>query len=289
MSGETILGDWGGSHLRLWLRAGGKVVERRDGPGIAGLADSELALVEAVEGWDAARIVLCGMAGSRAGLREVPYLECPATSEAWKAGLVEIQLAGLSVAIAPGVCCRDEKGRPDVMRGEETQVFGALGFDPDLARGEPLFVLPGTHSKWAKVKDGRIASFRTFITGEMFALLAGSSLLSAGKDPAGEAEGFAAGLARAADMASAMSSLFEARAAQFCDGRTAGWARGFLSGLLIGGEVRELAPAQRQVVIVGEPELATRYSAALAYFGIESRTLDGELCAMAGLELLDDD
>ena len=126
------------------------------------------------------------------------------------------------------------------------------------------------------------------MTGELFALLGESSLLTTGDPGGSEDEGFAAGLARARESGALSSTLFEARAAQLVDGRGTDWARGFVSGLLIGAEVAEMAAASA-VVAIGEEALVARYGEALAQRGVHLRRMDGETCAIAGLRLLDDD
>lgn len=283
MSGARVLGDWGNTRLRLWRVDDGSVVERREGPGIAQVEDPAAALTEALENWDAEAIVLCGMAGARNGLREAPYLSCPADAESWASRAIAFELADASLAIAPGVA--SSQGRPDVMRGEETQLFGAMALDPALAAGRHRVVLPGTHSKWATLADGRIESFRTFMTGELFDLLRRSSLFAAGgEDARADAEaGFADGLARRGALS---SLLFEARSAQLVNGKSAGWAKGFVSGVLIGAEIAAMEP-QGRIMVVGEPALAARYSRALAHRGLEPAMLDAEECTIAGLRLLD--
>jgi 2-dehydro-3-deoxygalactonokinase len=261
------------------------VADRREGPGIAQAGDPGAALEAALGGWKADKVVLCGMAGARNGLREAPYVECPAELGVWKSEVLEFAVGGRAVAIAPGVALPD--GRPDVMRGEETQLFGAMANYPALATGRHCVVLPGTHSKWATLADGRIESFRTFMTGELFDLLQRSNLFAAGGEQ-GEADmeaGFADGLARGGALS---SSLFEARSAQLVNGKSAGWASGFVSGMLIGAEIAEMKPAGA-VTIIAEPDQAGRYSRALVENGVEPTILDAEECTIAGLRLLDAD
>ena len=284
MSGGTVIGDWGNSRLRLWRLEDRSVVGRRDGSGIAQPGDQAAKLAAALGDWDPERLVLCGMAGARNGLREVPYVECPAGPEGWRSRVIEFELAGCAVAIAPGAVVSSV---PDVMRGEETQVFGAIARDPALAKGRHLVVLPGTHSKWVRLADGRIESFRTFMTGELFELLQRSSLFAAG-DEAGEADdeaGFTDGLARRGALS---SLLFEARSAQLARGKSAKWAHGFVSGVLIGAEIAEMEP-NGPLAIVGEPKLAGRYARALAGRGLDATILDAEECTIAGLRLLSAD
>jgi len=283
----AVLGDWGNSRLRLWRIEGANIVERREGPGIAQVGDPADSLTSALGDWPEERMILCGMAGARNGLHEVPYVPCPAGRSAWLERSVKLDLSGRKLAVAAGLSTRDATGRPDVMRGEETQVFGAVALDPRLASGEHQLVLPGTHSKWVKVNEGRIGEFRTFITGEMFALLEKSSMLvgAAGSDADVQA-GFRTGLDRSREGFALAAALFEARAAQLLDGRPAGWARGFVSGLLVGCEISAMQTSER-VVLVGSPDLSNRYGTALTRFGVAFDTMDGDACVMAGLRLLD--
>ena len=284
---DAIVGDWGSSRLRLWRLQGGGVAARREAAGVLQTDDHAALLRDTIGDWTETRVMLCGMAGARGALREVPYVACPASPAEWRQGAADFAMAGFEVRIAAGLSL-DRDGRPDVMRGEETQVFGAMSLDPALAEGKHVIVLPGTHSKWVQLESGRIARFRTFMTGELFALLAGSSLARGG-EPAGSAdEGFAEGLSRAGTRAALSAALFEARAAQLVSGRSGAWARAFVSGLLIGSEIAEAAP-DGPVLVIGAPELTGRYSEALAGLGADVHRMDDEACAIAGLRSLDDD
>lgn len=285
---ELVIGDWGGSRLRLWRILDGEVVARREGPGMIGTANPAAELSVAVDGWAAGPIILCGMAGARDGLLEATYLPCPVSAGQWVSAATCGEFVGRPLRVAAGVSCRNTLGRPDVMRGEETQIFGALTLDPTLAIGDHWVVLPGTHSKWVRLKDGTIAGLRTFVTGELFRLLQRSSLLAFDEQP-GESDieaGLSDGLARRTERSELTSTLFEARAAQLCDGKSPGWASGFVSGLLIGAEIAEMAP-EGPVIIIGAPRLAARYAQGLAQSGITATLIDGETCAIAGLRLLD--
>jgi 2-dehydro-3-deoxygalactonokinase len=299
VSGYHVAGDWGTSRLRLFRIEDGVVVDRVAGPGIANLAVSPAeTLVAALSAWrstgDPSAVRLCGMVGSRNGWVDVPYAECPADLSVWRAGAAQIDLDGLSVTIMPGLACTTPRGAPDVMRGEETQIFGAIAIDAALQDGRHLIALPGTHSKWAMVEDGRILGFQTFLTGELFALLRDHSILTraafpgARDDAAGEDEGFDAGLARSRDGA-LLGSLFEARSAQLRAGRSPAWALGFLSGLIIGSEIAGAASvfAAGHVGLVGDPKLTARYARALAAHDLATTRHDGDDCALAGLALLE--
>lgn len=286
-----IFGDWGTSRLRLFRVDGdGRVTARANGPGIGSLpgspADSLRAtLAELVPGGKPDAVVLCGMAGSRNGLIEAPYAECPATAADWRGDAARFDLDGIAVSVLPGLACTTPAGAPDVMRGEETQIFGAMVVAPELASGRHVIALPGTHSKWARVEDGAVVGFQTWFTGELFALLRQhSTLAKAGADEEGQAEGFEAGLARADADSDLTGALFTARAAQLREGRSHGWAMGYLSGLLIGHEVRAAA-GDESVTLIGAPSLTDAYRRALEARGVASQALDGEACAIAGLLL----
>ena len=291
----TILGDWGTTRLRLFRVEGDAIVDRLDGPGIGQLAASPAETLAATlapwrETARASGVLLCGMAGSRNGLIEVPYAPCPADAASWRERIATVEVDGVAVSVAPGLSTANFAGHADVMRGEETQIFGAAAVDPGLATGRVLLVLPGTHSKWAELVDGRIERFHTFPTGELFALLRDHSTLTrAGTDVTGRDAGFANGLARAGT--GLIAGLFEARAAQLVEGRSLGWALGLLSGLLIGGEFAEaLALAggrAARIALIGDPGLSALYTQAAERHRLTVSLLDCDACAIAGLALLD--
>ncbi|HLT92083.1 MAG TPA: 2-dehydro-3-deoxygalactonokinase [Woeseiaceae bacterium] len=298
---QYVAGDWGTSRLRLWRVIDGRIAAAATGPGIAALGDlpaaaraAQLAALLPAAGNDRTRprVLLAGMAGSRNGLVEAPYVRLPADRAAWQAAACRRRLGGLDLTIAAGVAAADG-ARPDVMRGEETQLFGALRLAPALRSRSRLAVLPGTHSKWVAIEDCVIRAFRTCMTGELYELLARRSTLvvsptpTTASDAAEEEAGFEAGLARAGT--AGFAGLFEARAAQLLDGRSPSWAAGWLSGFLVGSEIRELAPTfgePASVHLVADGTLAARYARALAHAGIAAQTLDPATCTIAGLELL---
>lgn len=290
----AILGDWGTTRLRLFRIEEGRIVDRLAGPGIGQLSASPAeTLAATVSPWraeaEASGVLLCGMAGSRNGVLEVPYAGCPADVAGWARSTASVDVGAIRVTVAPGLSGANFAGRADVMRGEETQIFGAARVDPSLGVGRHLLVLPGTHSKWAELVDGRVERFHTFFTGELFGLLRDHSTLTrAGTDQSGRDEGFAAGLERAGT--GLVASLFEARAAQLTEGKSLGWALGLLSGLLIGGEIAEglalIGGVPERLVLVGDPGLGGIYAKAAATRGVEVTMLDGDACALAGLAVL---
>ncbi|MGH8187686.1 MAG: 2-dehydro-3-deoxygalactonokinase, partial [Steroidobacteraceae bacterium] len=157
-----VLGDWGTSRLRLALVENGNIVATREGPGIGALTASPAETLAAlVSQWLPAskslHVVLSGMVGSRNGLIETAYAPVPIDFARWSRAAQFTRVHGLHIAIATGLRDDSRAGAPDVMRGEETQIFGALHLDPTLREGSHLFVLPGTHSKWVDVENGLIA------------------------------------------------------------------------------------------------------------------------------------
>lgn len=300
-----VLGDWGTSRLRLWRLEDGVVAETREGPGTAALAGLSVgARIEALaslvatwaEGREPLRVLLAGMAGSRNGLFEVPYAPLPADCAGWARAARSLALGNLRVTIAAGIARPGGATPPDVMRGEETQLFGALEIEPALARGAHVAVLPGTHSKWIEIADGSIRRFRTVMTGELYALLGEHSTLlraGSGKDEAAARDGsrdagFDAGVARSAADAF-LATLFETRAAQLLEDRSPAWAAGFLSGLLIGREIGELSRSfdtSAGVTLIGDPGLLPLYARVFTRGGIDARALDGAACTIAGLRRL---
>jgi 2-dehydro-3-deoxygalactonokinase len=198
----------------------------------------------------------------------------------------------LRVSIVPGVSCRNRLGAPDVMRGEETQIVGALALRPDLGNGGRLFCLPGTHTKWVWVEDGSMRDFLTAMTGELFALLRDHSMLAkAGAGGSGAGDGFERGLATDTSLGSASltHALFAARSRQLIDGASRDWALAFVSGLLVGSDVRGaigLFSRAREVILIGDPALTDLYVRALRPGKVDAVSLDGGACSLAGLNAL---
>jgi 2-dehydro-3-deoxygalactonokinase len=145
VSDYKVIGDWGTSRLRLFRVEQGRIVARREGPGIGAVAGrAEAAFTDTIAPWIAeqapAAITLCGMAGARDGWVEAPYADCPADAAAWRAAAKRFDWRGVPVAIMAGLACEGTDGIADVMRGEETQIFGACALDPALATGR--------HRRW---------------------------------------------------------------------------------------------------------------------------------------------
>lgn len=297
---RRVLGDWGTTRLRLSLLDGQQIVERRDGPGIGALTRSPAdTLTELIGDWDRGaplRVVLAGMAGSRTGLVETPYAATPARQTDWMDATQRVQIGNLTVTVAAGLR-HDRDDAADVMRGEENQIFGALSSTPSLRHGSHWLVLPGTHSKWVEIEDGAITRFHTALTGELFALLRDHSILLRTGLPSEHVQsdadaGFAAGVARAFESeAGLVNNVFEARTGQLLRGLSRSWATGFLSGLVVGEEIDGLSrryAVTRAVTLIGDTQLTALYAAAFARRQIQTTLLDGETCALRGLQSLAD-
>ena len=270
MSARTLLAvDWGTSSLRgALLDHQGRVVEERTfARGILTIPPGEFpAVFEACFGdWTKAGDLLCliaGMAGSQQGWMQAPYCPCPAGFDEIASQLTWIQPG--RVAIVPGLRC-DNDGIPDVMRGEETQVFGALQL---LGIQDALLVLPGTHSKWVTVQAGQIRNFATFMTGEFYALLRQHSILARtlpDNDDEMDQAAFDQGVALALRGGSLLQTAFSVRTLALFERMPHAAMASYLSGLVIGEEIhaQQLA-ANTRMILIGSDALTQRYERALA-------------------------
>ncbi|MET7247873.1 2-dehydro-3-deoxygalactonokinase [Methylobacterium sp. EM32] len=259
--------DWGTSSARAYrLAPDGAVLARREGAGgILRVPEGGFpaALTEMVGEWLQAgetRVLLSGMVGSRQGWQEAPYLACPAGLDELAAALVPVPFAGATVRLVPGLSAEDAAGTPEVMRGEEVQVFGALAGAEDA-----LICLPGSHAKWVRVAGGRIAGFTTSMTGEAFAALSGHTIL--GRMMTGPAEvgpAFEAGVARSAEGGGLLHHLFGTRALGLFGRLAPEDAASYLSGLLIGHDVAAAMTEPALVRLVGSGPLMALYGRAIA-------------------------
>lgn len=287
--------DWGTSGFRAYrLTPGGEIRDRRAGArGIMAVADGRFAetLREEIGPWLAAgeeRVLLSGMIGSRQGWVEAPYLPCPAGVDELAARLVDVPFDWARVKLVPGLIGADATGVAEVMRGEETQIAGIVA----AIGGDGLVCLPGTHAKWVRIAEGRVAAFSTHMTGEVFAALRGHTILGRtmappGRDGAHDAAAFAAGLARAGQAGGVLHHLFGVRSLNLTGALAEAAGASYLSGLLIGHEVRAaLAEARDAVVhLVGATELAGLYETAIRAGGRDVRR-HAEDAAAAGLHMI---
>ncbi|CCD93411.1 2-dehydro-3-deoxygalactonokinase (2-keto-3-deoxy-galactonokinase) (2-oxo-3-deoxygalactonate kinase) [Bradyrhizobium sp. ORS 375] len=281
--------DWGTSSFRAWLIAadGTELAESRSSEGMLHCATSGFApvlrahltrLAAPME----APVLICGMAGARQGWVEASYLQTPTRLDALHAGAIRVDTDG-DVRILPGLA-QARADRPDVMRGEETQLLGVTEAD-----FTGIVCIPGTHSKWIRIENGAVVEFATYMTGELFAVISEHSILkhAVEAEAAEDKSGFAAGLASAlASPTSLTNALFRLRAAQLLgfETRSAGAAR--LSGLLIGNEIADARTrfgADRPVRLIGAGRLGSLYREALTTSGFTVDECDAERASRGGL------
>ena len=270
--------DWGTTSFRAYrLDPAGTIVDTRSAAaGILSVEGANFAAVleQQAGDWMAAGempVVMSGMIGSRQGWLEVPYATCPAGLDEIAAGMRKVAW-NREVWIAPGLTCRDDTGVPDVIRGEETQILGVLD---QLGAGRHTICLPGTHSKWVEVDHGKIVRFSTHMTGEAFAVFKAHSILGRMmKDAVTDQNAFADGVRRSADAGGLLHHLFGVRSRGLFGDLLETASASYLSGLLIGHELRAAGLSGQPVHLLCTPQLADVYRQALDVLGMESSTLD---------------
>ncbi|NHZ87453.1 2-dehydro-3-deoxygalactonokinase [Massilia sp. CCM 8733] len=276
--------DWGTSNRRAYLvgRDGKCLARHADDQGMLAVggdfAGSLAALRARMAVADGVPVVMSGMVGSASGWQEVPYLDTRVPLTGLPAHLAPVQ-GQAGCFIVPGYCTRD--GAVDVMRGEETQLLGAVG------RGllDGWVVLPGTHSKWVYLRGGKVDQLVTYMTGELFSMLAAGGTLAALMAGAlDDDSAFGAGLQEARRARPLSNALFGVRARVVSKTMAAAQARSFVSGLLIGTEfVAAQGHADGAIDIIGSPLLAARYRSAAAHFGMPARAHDPDEVYLAAL------
>ncbi|MFN3846237.1 MAG: 2-dehydro-3-deoxygalactonokinase [Paracoccaceae bacterium] len=291
MTPDWIAVDWGTSNLRAWaMGPEGIIADAASDDGMGRLTRDEFepALLSLISPWLAANVIpviACGMVGSRQGWFEAPYRAVPSTPLDF-AGLVRVPVKDprIAVHIAPGL----KQTKPaDVMRGEETQIAGALALYPGF---DGVMCLPGTHSKWAQISAREVVSFQTFMTGEMFGLLSEQSVLRHGMAGKGwDDAAFDQGLSDALSRPDRIGAyLFTLRAEGLIAELPPAAARARLSGLLIGVELAAAKPywLGQPITLIGAEDLCHRYARALSVQGVAARLLPATECTLAGLASL---
>lgn len=276
--------DWGTTNRRAYRidSAGQCAAEFEDAKGVLSVPSGGFpdAVKEIRDRLGDLPLLMAGMVGSNRGWVEAPYVPAPAALDELAGHLV---WAGEREAIVPGISCLAE-GRADVMRGEEVQLLGAVAAGE--VEGDGFLCHPGTHNKWCIFRQGRLHSFRTVMTGELFSLLKAHSILSdllAGPVEANEA--FRAGAHKGLYDEALPADLFEIRAQVLLGQARKEDAASFASGLLIGTDVRIglSYPAAADVLVMGRPDLTRLYAAALDVAGRTANELDGEKSFVRGI------
>jgi 2-dehydro-3-deoxygalactonokinase len=285
--------DWGTSSFRLWLvgREGGVLGERRSQEGMMAAGKIGFATVlqshlDAVGAANDLPVIICGMAGARQGWVEAGYVDTPAQLAAILKHAVAVPELSRDVRILPGIAQRNPDA-PDVMRGEETQLLGALGMH---ATGEAIVCIPGTHSKWAVVKNGTVERFATFMTGELFSVVSRETILShavAGAEEAEDIGAFKSAVVAAYEApALAANLLFQVRSSQLLFGGSPSAARERISGTLIGLELAAGLAGERPgggITLVASGGLRVRYRLAFETLSVAVRSIDAEEAVRRGL------
>lgn len=288
MNADWIAVDWGTSHLRAWAMQGGAPQDQaQSDQGMSRLAggDFQAALLDLVGGWVGTTpvdVIACGMVGARQGWVEAPYSAVPCAP----VPVAPIRVPGtdprIRAFVVPGL---KQMNPPDVMRGEETQIAGFLATRPNW---DGVLCLPGTHTKWVQISAGEVVSFRTFMTGEMFDLLRGQSVLRHSVGDGWDDDAFAEAANDALSKPEQLAArLFGLRAADLLQGQDTSTARARLSGLLIGAELAATRPywLGQQLAIIGAEALTGIYAKALRQQGAFVETADATQSTLAGLAL----
>jgi 2-dehydro-3-deoxygalactonokinase len=287
--------DWGTSSFRLWLvdRAGNILGERRSHEGmmVAGKLGFAAVLQSHLEAAGAAPglpVIVCGMAGALGGWVEAGYVDTPARLASVLKHAVAVPGQDRDIRILPGIAQRDPNA-PDVMRGEETQLLGALGVE---AADDAVVCMPGTHSKWVRAKGGSIEGFATFMTGELFDAVSRETILShavAGADEAEDIDAFKSAVMAAFETPSfAANLLFQVRSGQLLYGGKPSSAREKISGTLIGLELAAglVGEARKEgIMLVASGRLQRLYQLAFDTVSVPVRSIGAEDAVRRGLSM----
>lgn len=280
--GDFIAIDWGTTNRRAYAVDGtGHVLsEFEDDQGVLAIAANqfEAAVADIRARLGNAPMLLAGMIGSNRGWIEVPYVALPAALFDLANGVHRV---ADDVAIVPGLSRTG--ARPDIMRGEEVQVFGAVA--AGLIDANAHICHPGTHAKWVKLDAGSLTDFRTAMTGEMFALLQQHSILQLG-GVATVDDAFRAGVDVALSGEPLLDALFGVRSSVVLGKLDVDATASYVSGLLIGTDIAAHTAPGDSIALLGRPELCALYAAALARRGCSTTTTDGAVAFVAGMHAI---
>ncbi|MDA8885787.1 2-dehydro-3-deoxygalactonokinase [Porticoccaceae bacterium] len=303
-----IAGDWGSTHLRLYLcclnsieitsgpaSETAEILAIRNGPGCSKIDnDFEQIFFDLVADWieqyGPVPVILSGAVGSNIGWHTVPYLDCPAGPDQIARATTKLHVRGLDLWILSGLKTLNALQTPDIMRGEELQLLGWMLTQSKQA-SEQIVMLPGTHNKWALVKDGQVDSFVTAFTGELYSLLEQQSMLITQPMAENFSDKFfmqGVELAKTLQPGQLLNALFGTRSRQIAAELTAEDAASYLSGLLVASDIigsmalLNLGAQITQVVIIGNQMLSYAYQLALSSLGIAAKICDPAQIAVAG-------
>jgi len=297
-AGEAIVGiNWGSSNFRAFhIDANGKAIDSIEQPsGIASLTREQMvALVaEVASRWPGAgRMYACGMVGSNIGWSDAGYVMCPVAPDGLAGALHDVRIGDVAVRIVPGLACkRSADAAPDIMRGEETELFGLLASNRLPSDG--VVALPGTHTKWVRMEGGRVAEFMTAMSGEIFDRLTAAGLLASIVDgPAAAGDVFRDGVRNGYGGALGLGTLLFGARAKVIRGELArADGASYLRGLLIGAEIadaRALFPeaAHATIPLVGSGPVCALYAQALSIVGLEGQGVDARGASVDGFHAL---
>ncbi len=295
-----IVVDWGTSHLRAYLC---KVMtdgqfEHVDSAYALGVSKCEpnfqQELMHCIQPWaeqfGKLAIYLAGQIGSSIGWKEAPYLPCPVAPGKIAQSCLEFNCQGHKISVIPGVSCQLDDNNYDVMRGEEIQVLGWLQLHKSHSVGRHLLCLPGTHTKWVLIENGEIQLFKTAMTGELYDLLSNQSVLIQQPTSNFDCAAFAKGAKYTleSELGNFSHGIFSVRSKQLFGELSPEQASSYLSGLLIGSDVRAAINAHQwqlnattKVTIIGDAHLSQCFADVLTMQNISS-----EICEVSKTTLL---
>ncbi|MGO4890812.1 2-dehydro-3-deoxygalactonokinase [Flavobacterium sp. W21_SRS_FM6] len=296
-SGLMVLGDWGTSVSRFYLcrfyQQHLTVLARSQGRGIKHISDPEACFFELCQDWfnqyGPLPVFLIGTVGADIGWKKAPYVACPTDKHQLLENAITFQAKGIDITILPGVTCTNHYDLPDIMRGEETQLFGFLSQYPQ--QKEQLVCLPGTHTKWALLANNQIQSFVTSPVGELYEVLNQHSvLLNPAINQRACSVTFTQGLqVGMSENSNVLHTLFATRSLQVINNMDNSQAAGYLSGLLIGADVKAAMKdfhSFSDVSVIGSDYICSLYVQALNHIGITNKLFSSEDATILGMQAL---
>lgn len=295
ISSDYVVVDWGTSNLRVWSIEQGRVVDKRStSQGVLFMQGKSFSSVlknlldDMAINWQSLnKIYVVGMAGSNIGWKNTAYLQCPVDLGSLGNFLNPVDTTrGVDIVIVPGVCI-NQQDRQDVMRGEETQMVWTA-----VHHSHGIVILPGTHSKWARIQDRQLQTFYTCMTGELFSVLSQYSVLGRTvAEQVSESMWFEAGVALGLQKGGLDTKLFSVRAGSVLGKIAENGVLDYLSGLLIGSEINVmrnllLSGNTYPVTVIGEEKLSQRYSKALTLADITHEQLSAEEALLKGVRFI---